>query len=248
MKGDSLQKNSVKKRTAFPPKSYSKPYTGRSSGKGSLQQFLGEFQGILQPALGIRLSGPSASLSLSVSKLSKPEACLKGKKKNLGRGKTKGACEKRACVGAQKAPIPDKRPWTPGVRGSLAPQATKYADKIPRKGASIAPRSRRSPWPSLGRGAGETTAGLVRPPPVILEKVWPQNKREKKKKEQRTKTLAASRPKKGPQKVQGESQKRPGPRMAPRKNATMRDARPKRAEQRKAAGHKKKKNQKNRCV
>ena len=38
-----------------------------------------------------------------------------------------------------------------------------------------------TPWPSLGRGAGETTAGLVRPPPVILEKVWPQNKRGKEK-------------------------------------------------------------------
>ena len=53
---------------------------------------------------------------------------------------------------------------------------------------------------------------------------------------------------KRPQKVQGESQNRAGPRMAPRKNTKKRDARPKRAEQTKAAGHKKKKNQKNRCV
>ena len=36
--------------------------------------------------------------------------------------------------------------------------------------------------------------------------------------------------------------------MAPRKNAKKRDARPKRAEQTKPAGHKKKKNQKNKCV
>ena len=56
--------------------------------------FLGEFQGILKPALGIRLSGHSVSPSLSVSKLSKPEACLKGKKKNKPGAGTKS----KTCV------------------------------------------------------------------------------------------------------------------------------------------------------
>ena len=191
---------------------------------------------------------------LATSKLSSASVAPraeKDKKKDLGREKP--CSVKRACEGARKRPPPlTKRPWTPCVRGSLALLATKDADKIPNKGAANMrpPKNGRSPWPSLGRGAGETTAGLVRPPPVILEKVWPQNKRGKRKtkQEQHTKTLAASRPKKRPQKVQGESQKRPGPRMAPRKNAKKRDARPKRAEQTQAAGHKKEKKPENKCV
>ena len=55
-------------------------------------------------------------------------------------------------------------------------------------------------------------------------------------------------PRKRPQKVQGESQKRAGPRLAPRKTTKKQDARPKRAQQTKAAGHKKEKEQQNRCV
>ena len=119
--------------------------------------------------------------------------------------------------------------------------------KSPKRGRPICPRPKMgTPWPSLGRGAGETTAGLVRPPPVILEKVWPQNRRgkEKQNKSNTRKPLPPGVPRKRPQKVQGESQNRPGPRMAPRQNAKKRDARPKRAEQTKAAGHKKKRTRK----
>ena len=176
----------------------------------------------------------------------------KKKKKNLGREKTKGACEKGPVRGHAKKPpsqtekaLDAGRPWVPGPTGN------KICRQNPTKRGVHSPAQRRTPWPSLGRGAGETTfTGLVRPPPVILEKVWPQNKRGKEKQNKRNtrKPLPPRVPRKRPQKVQGESQKRPGPRMAPRKNAKKRDARPKRAEQTKAAGHKKKKNQKNRCV
>ena len=112
------------------------------------------------------------------------------------------------------------------------------------------PKNGPSPGSHSSEGWVRLPSGLVRPPPVFLEKVWPQNEKGEKNKTRETHEdpcrLASQE--KRPQKVQGESQKCPGPRMAPRKNAKKRDARPKRAEQRKAAGHKKKKNQKNRCV
>ena len=121
-----------------------------------------------------------------------------------------------------------------------------------KRGRPIAPAQKWAvPWESLLRGVGKTTLRVSETTPGLSRKsVAAKRKRGKRKtkQEKHTKTLAASRPKKRPQKVQGESQKRPGPRMAPRKNAKKRDARPKRAEQTKAAGHKKKKNQKNRCV
>ena len=166
-------------------------------------------------------------------------------KKNLGREKP--CSVKRACEGARKRPPPHtERPWTPCVRGSLAPQATKDADKIPKKGGGqYAPAQKWAvPWESLLRGVGKTTLRVSETTPGLSRKsVAAKRKRGKRKtkQEKHTKTLAASRPKKRPQKVQGESQKRPGPRMAPRKNAKKRDARPKRAEQTKAAGHKKEK-------
>ena len=82
-------------------------------------------------------------------------------KKKRGAGKTKGACEKRACVGAPKRPPSlTKRPWTQRVRGSLAPLATKDAVKIPKKGAANMPPPKNGPSP--GPHSGE---GLVRPPP-----------------------------------------------------------------------------------
>ena len=78
-----------------------------------------------------------------------PSRKKKGKEKNLGREKT--CSVKRACEGARKRPPPHtERPWTPCVRGSLAPLANKRCRQNPKKGASIAPA-----WPSLGRGAGE---------------------------------------------------------------------------------------------
>ena len=67
---------------------------------------------------------------------------------------------KRACEGARKRPPPHtKRPWTPCVRGSLAPQATKDADKNPKQGGGqYAPAQKWAvPWESLLRGVGKTT-------------------------------------------------------------------------------------------
>ena len=166
--------------------------------------------------------------------------------------------------GHAKGPLPiQKGPGRCASVGPCDPLAHKTGRQKPTKGGGqYAPAQRRSPWPSLGRGAGEipyihfgviTYSGF-------LDKVWPQNEKGKRKTRQkkRKKPLPPRVPRKGASEgaseqaqaplVQGESQNRPGPRMAPRKNAKKRDARPKRAEQTKAAGHKKKKEQENRCV
>ena len=98
---------------------------------------------------------------------------------------------KRACEGARKRPPPHtKRPWTQRVRGSLAPQATKDADKIPKKGAANMPPPKNGPSP--GSHSSEEwvrlPSGLVRPPPVYLEKVWPQNEKGEKEKQNKRNT------------------------------------------------------------
>ena len=136
----------------------------------------------------------------------------------------------------------------PCVRGSLAPQATKDADKIPKKGAANnAPAQKWAiPWESLLRGVGKTTLRVSETTPGHSRKcvAAKRKKGNKKNKNKRStgKPLPPRVPRKRPQKLyQGESQKRPGPRMAPRKNAKKRDARPKRAKQTNAAGHKKEK-------
>ena len=154
--GQSPGKTPEKKRTAFPPQSYTKINDGRSPEMESLQIFFfcGEFQGILKPALGMRCSIHSSSFQLSsiAQRASKAK-----KKKNLGRGKQKVRV-KRACVGAPKRPPSlTKRPWTQRVRGSLAPLATKDAVKIPQKGAAnMPPRKGAPPGPHSGEGLGRS--------------------------------------------------------------------------------------------
>ena len=129
----------------------------------------------------------------------------KTKKKKPGAGKTKGACEKGLCGGTKKAPIPDKkaldaaRPWVPG------PTGYKRCRQNPTKGGGqYAPAQRRSPWPSLGRGAGEisfTHFGVITYS-GFLDKVWPQNEKGKRKTRQkkRKKPLPPRVPRKGPRK------------------------------------------------
>ena len=85
-------------------------------------------------------------------------ACLEGKKKkrkkNLGRGQNV-QCEKGPVRGQRKSPLPGQkaldavRPWVP-----VTHWLTKKAVKIPQKEGTNPPRSRRFPWPSLGRGGG----------------------------------------------------------------------------------------------
>ena len=125
---------------------------------------------------------------------------------------------------------------------------TKYADKIPKNGASIAPALNRAvPWESLLRGVGKTTRRVseTTPGPSRKSVAAKQNTRGKLRKtshKKRGNTPAASRPRKGASEpAPGESQKRAGPRMAPRQTTKKQDARPKRAKQAKAAGRKQRK-------
>ena len=86
------------------------------------------------------------------------QACLKGKKKKTWGGTKTCNVKKGLCGGRKKAPIPDKkaldavRPWA-----LVTHWLTKQAVKNPQKEGTNPPPSRGFPWPSLGRGAGETT-------------------------------------------------------------------------------------------
>ena len=105
--------------------------------------------------------------------------------------------KKGLCGGTKNAPIPDKkaldagRPWVPGPTGN------KICRQNPKKGASIAPAQDWAfPWESLLRGVGKTTRRVSETTPGLLDKVWPQNDKGKRKTKQKKhkKTLAASRP------------------------------------------------------
>ena len=121
------------------------------------------------------------------------------RKKKKGGGEKQKVRVKKGLCGGTKSPHPRQkaldagRPWVPGPTGN------KICRQNPTKRGVHSPAQRRTPWPSLGRGAGETTAGLVRPPPVNLEKVWPQNKRgkEKQNKSNTRKPLPPRVPRKG---------------------------------------------------
>ena len=78
------------------------------------------------------------------------------KKKTWGGKKT--CSVKRACEGARKRPPPHtERPWTPCVRGSLAPQANKKCRQNPKKGGVHSPRARGAPpGPHSGEGLGRS--------------------------------------------------------------------------------------------
>ena len=111
----------------------------------------------------------------------------KGQKENLGREKT--CSVRRACEGARKRPPPHtKRPWTQRVRGSLAPQATKDADKLPKKGAANMPPPQKWAvlWESLLRGVGKTTLRVSETTPGLSRKrVAAKRKRGKRKQNKR---------------------------------------------------------------
>ena len=226
--------------------------------------FFGEFRGIfgatlLGVALGIRARNSSlrsAAIASSSPALRRGLEGLKNKKKKPGAGK-KGACEKGPVWGHKKRPHPRQK--GPGRWASVGPWPH-WQQNMPtksQKGGVHSPRARGAPLAlTRARGWGDPLYPL-RCDHLLgfsRQSVAAKRKGEKKNKassEEAQKTLAASRPKKRASEgaseqaqaplVQGESQNRAGPRMAPRKNAKKRDARPKRAEQTKAAGHKKEK-------
>ena len=132
---ESLQKKTPeKKRTASSPLGHKKqsPENGVRGEFSARPAASRSVSGILRATLGIQLGIPlvSAFVTKPQHKLSSTDA---GQKNKPAAGKT--CSVKRACVGAQKTPPSQtKRPWTLGVRGSLAPLATKYADQIPKRG------------------------------------------------------------------------------------------------------------------
>ena len=124
--------------------------------------------------------------------------------------------------GQKKRPLPRQK-----ARDAMRPKVpvilwqTKYAVKIPKKGASRAPAQN---WAVPGSHSSEgwvrLPAGLVRPPPVFLENAWPQNKRGKRKQGKRStgKPLPPSVPRKGPRNKHQENPKNArGPEWHPEK-------------------------------
>ena len=175
------------------------------------------------------------------------------KKNNLGREKT--CSVKRACEGARKRPPPHtKRPWTQRVRGSPAPQATKDADKIPKKGAANMPPPKNGPSPGSHSSEGwvRLPSGLVKTTPGLSRKsVAAKRKRGKRKtkQEKHTKTLAASRPKKKGLRRSKENPKNArGPEWHPGKTPRSGTHGQNGRNREKRRDTKKKKKQKNRCV
>ena len=124
--------------------------------------------------------------------------------------------------GQKKRPLPvQKGPGRSASEGPCDPLAHKQAVKNPEKEGTNPPRSRRSPGPHSGQGrARSPVAHFGEITYSGLKGVWPQNKqkggKEHKDKRSTGKPLPPRVPRKRPQKVQGESQKRAGPRMAPR--------------------------------
>ena len=140
----------------------------------------------------------------------------KGRKKKT-RGGENRALWKGPVRGHAKSPLPTQKGL--GRHASVGPwphTQQKMPTKSLKKGRPIMPQPENGP--SLGSHSSEgwvkLPSGLVRPPPVFLEKVWPQNeKKEKKKNKNKRNTrrpLPPRVPRKGPQKLQGESQKTPG--------------------------------------
>ena len=134
---------------------------------------------------------------------------------------------------------------------------TQKSEKTPRNFKPVSKRARTTAPPGPHSGAGRvrrpggmprTTTGL--PLLVGVKRAAKHNRRGKQKQQKETtKTPLPPRvQKKGLRRVPGESQKRAGSRMAPRKNAKKRDARPKRAN--KQARRDKKRNRKKqpKCV
>ena len=157
-------------------------------------------------------------------------------------------------MGAQQTPPSQtKRPWVPVTLC----QTKRQRNPRNRRGPTLRPQ-RGFPWPSLGLGAGRRAPRACRRSShwlgLLVKRVKPQNKTKGENANQGQEAKKhpcrlASQEKGASEQVPGESQKRAGPRMAPRRNAKKRDARPKWAEQTNAAGqHKKNKTKESKCV
>ena len=155
--------------------------------------------GILGAALGLH---PSIVLSSRSTSYPIRKRGPKGqkKKKTWGGEKQKVRVKKGLC-GGTKNPHPRQkaldagRPWVPGPTGN------KICRQNPTKRGVHSPAQKRTPWPSLGRGAGEipfTHFGEITYS-GFLDKVWPQNKRgkEKQNKSNTRKPLPPRVPRKG---------------------------------------------------
>ena len=81
-------------------------------------------------------------LQLTVRHAIHSQACLKGEKKKPGAGQ-KVRVKKGLCGGRKNAPIPDKKALDAArPRVPVTLWQTKYAVKIPKKGATNSPRPR----------------------------------------------------------------------------------------------------------
>ena len=88
------------------------------------------------------------------------EACLEGKKKDKNEktwGGNQTCSVKKGLRGGRKNPLTrQKGPGRSASEGPCDPLADKICRQNPTQGGVHSPRARRrSPWPSLGRGAGE---------------------------------------------------------------------------------------------
>ena len=148
----------------------------------------------------------------------------RAKKKNAWGGNKNVRGEPRS--NPKRAPPPPKQKALGAVRlGPCDPNQTQETRQKQHKEGTNPPPLRGTPWPSLGRGAGRRA-----PVPAVGRAIGgpssktcaAANKTEGEKKQQKRSTRT-------PPQVPGESQKRVGPRTAPRENAKKQDARPKRA-------------------
>ena len=200
-----------------------------------------------------------------------PRAISLQKKKNLGRGtkKTKRACEKGLRGGRRIAPSPYKKAldaMRPRVPVTLW-LTNKPSKTQKRRGPTLRAR-RRSPGPHSGAGrvrrpdvmpfsAQKAYTGLPtsarKPTRASRKSVRPQNRTKRGKTKQDKRSNETPLPprvrEKGLRGVPGESQKRPGPRMAPRQNTRKKGRTAKTGEQTECGGDTNKKKTKNtKCV
>ena len=102
---------------------------------------------------------------------------------------------------------------------------TRYAVEIPKKGGVQEPRAKTglSPGSHSSEGWVRLPAGLVRPPPVLLENVWPQKqntrgKRKHRQEKPKENPCRLASQEKGLRRFKENPKNRAGPRMATPKN------------------------------
>ena len=221
--------------------------------RGQLLEFTSDIRGILVAALGVTVwwHVPLAEsyCSWQYSKRRVASSSLHSKKNK--KKKRESAVWKRACEGARRnAPSPwQKRPWTQCVRGSLWPSGSQTRPSKTQKRRGPTLRARGAPLTlTRARGWARSPSCPLRWDHLLgHEKVCGRRTNTKggkrnTRQEKHGKPLPPRVPRKRPQKVQGESQKRPGPRMAPREKRQEAGRTAKTGEtDRNAAGHKKEK-------